>query len=357
VSGREFSPIRVGFAVPGDITKQTGGYRYDREMMLQLQQMGFDVIHLALADSFPFPSNQDQHDAAKAFGELDVDIVVIDGLAYGVLDQKTLVAIDVPIIALVHHPLAFEGGLQEDLRAALLESERLNLTLAKHVVVTSNHTATLLSEEYQVPKEKLSVAAPGFAKNTSASRVSTPPLILSVGIQVRRKGHDVLIRALAEIADLKWQAKIVGAPLDADYSEELRALIEELKLEDRVELLGQLDFDELQQLYPKASIFALATRYEGYGMVFGEAMLHALPIITTNTGAVAETVSGAGALLVEPDDPAALAAELRRTLTDPQLRASLVAASSAAGESLPSWEQSAAILAEVLKAAVQEEDS
>lgn len=350
------SPIRVGFVVPGDITKQTGGYRYDREMMNQLQQMGFEVVHLSLADSFPFPSVQDQRDAAMALGELDVDMVVIDGLAYGVLDEKTLKAIDVPIIALVHHPLAFEGGLTEKLRAWLFESERMNLALAHHVVVTSNHTRSLLTVEYQVPEQTISVAAPGFAKNTLSSQLSTPPLILSVGIQVRRKGHDVFIRALAEIANLEWQAVIAGAALDPDYSEELQEIIQHLKLNDRVQLLGELDFYELQELYPRASIFALATRYEGYGMVFGEAMVHSLPIITTTTGAVPETVAGAGAILVDPDNPAAFAAELRRVLTDAQLRASLAVASASAGSRLPSWEQSAAILAGVIKAAGRQGD-
>jgi Arc/MetJ family transcription regulator len=96
----------------------------------------------------------------------------------------------------------------------------------------------------------------------------SPPLILSVGIQHPRKGHDVLLKALARLTDLDWTAVIVGKPYDPEHAAELARLHSELGLGRRVRLAGYVPDAELAELYAAASIFALATRYEGYGLVF-----------------------------------------------------------------------------------------
>jgi glycosyltransferase involved in cell wall biosynthesis len=104
----------------------------------------------------------------------------------------------------------------------------------------------------------------------------------------------------------------------------------------------------LAGLYRQATVFALATRYEGYGMVFGEALLHGLPIVTCRAGAVPETVPAGAGILVEVDDDQAFAAALRQLLTDPHARAAMAAASARAGHALPRWNETAAVMGQVL---------
>jgi glycosyltransferase involved in cell wall biosynthesis len=171
-----------------------------------------------------------------------------------------------------------------------------------------------------------------------------------VGIQVPRKGHDVLLRSLANIKHIPWQAVIVGPPLDAGYAASLVDLTQELGLADRVELAGLVSDAELAALYRSASIFALATRFEGYGMVFGEAMVHGLPIVSCRVGAVGETVPAKASMLVAPNDPDAFGSALAKLLQDPGLHADLSSAASEAGANLISWKESARLVGEMLDA-------
>jgi glycosyltransferase involved in cell wall biosynthesis len=164
-----------------------------------------------------------------------------------------------------------------------------------------------------------------------------PPLILSVGILARRKGHDVLIAALDRIADLEWRAEIVGNPWEPGHAQALQAQIDSAGLAARIHLAGRVSEDRLSTLYRAATVFALATRYEGYGIVFNEALVHGLPIVSCNTGAVPDTVPADAGVLVDRDDPTAFAAALRAMLTDPQRMAAMSGAALRRGAALPTW--------------------
>ena len=111
---------------------------------------------------------------------------------------------------------------------------------------------------------------------------------------------------------------------------------------------GRMETADLATLYRQATLFALATRYEGYGMVFGEALLHGLPIITCNAGAVPETVPPGAGMLVGVDDDPAFAAALRHLLTDAEARTTMAKTSTTAGHGLPRWSDTAAIMGAVL---------
>uniref|UniRef100_UPI0028B10A8F glycosyltransferase family 4 protein n=1 Tax=Microbacterium sp. TaxID=51671 RepID=UPI0028B10A8F len=99
---------------------------------------------------------------------------------------------------------------------------------------------------------------------------------------------------------------------------------------------------------------SLATRYEGYGLVFDEALAHGLPIVSCRTGAVPETVPPDAGVLVAPDDPVAFADALRTLLVDRAHRARLAAAAARAGARLPTWEDTAEVAAGVLDAVLAE---
>jgi glycosyltransferase involved in cell wall biosynthesis len=332
----------VVFIIPGNINTDTGGYHYNRRLLSELRAGGRDVTHLALGPSYPNPTAGDASDAAEKLAKLpDNCIAIIDGLALGVLDSAVVSGLCVPFVALIHHPLASESGLNANRRDFLHATERRNLERAAHVIVPSSHTAKLLVADYGVPPSRISVAQPGVDRSHCESQQSAPPLILSVGIQVPRKGHDVLLRALAEIVDVPWQAVIAGPVMDDAYAQSLVGLRDELGLSSRVDLAGRVSGDELERLYCRASLFALATRFEGYGMVFGEAMVHGLPIVSCRTSAVPDTVPADAGILVGPDDPHSFAAALTRVLQDSNIRSSLSVGSSRMGAELPDWTETA----------------
>jgi glycosyltransferase involved in cell wall biosynthesis len=156
------------------------------------------------------------------------------------------------------------------------------------------------------------------------------------------------LRALAHLRDLHWQAEIVGGTHDAAVAAELLSLRDVLGLADRVTFTARLEEAELQARYSAATVFALATRYEGYGMVFSEALCHGLPIVSTRAGAVPDTVPESAGLLVPPDDATAFAEALRRVLTDAALHEELSRGGLDVASALPTWADTARIMGQVL---------
>jgi glycosyltransferase involved in cell wall biosynthesis len=114
-------------------------------------------------------------------------------------------------------------------------------------------------------------------------------------------------------------------------------------------VLGAVSSEQLAALYDAADLFVLASYFEGYGMAYSEALAHGLPVIGTTAGAITETVPREAGLLVPPGDAAALAAALRRAITDSDLRQRLAGSAFAAARQLPTWSQSGAIFAKALE--------
>jgi glycosyltransferase involved in cell wall biosynthesis len=260
----------------------------------------------------------------------------------------------------VHHPLALETGLTREQALAMQTSERTALAAARHVIVTSAATARLLTADYGVAPQAITIALPG--NDPATSRLLTPPpspppqageglKLLAVGAVVRRKGYDVLIEALSRLTDLDWQLVIAGdCARDRETAGALATRLVVLRLGARVTMTGAVSEEELAALYRDADLFVLASRHEGYGMAFAEAIAHGLPVIGTKAGAIPDTVPAGAGILVPPDDVAALAAALRAMIGDAALRERCAAAARSAALLLPTWEATAEIFLDVLKA-------
>lgn len=339
----------AAFAIPGDPEALTGGYLYERRLLAGLRDLGHDMRYLRLPAGFPDPTPAEMAEAVDRLRSVGpARPLILDGLVSGAIDTAGLARVRAPIVAMVHHPLALESGLDTARRRHLWLTERDNLRLARHVLVPSPHTRRILIARYGVPSRRITVARPGVDPGRQPRAPADPPLILSVGILHPRKGHDVLLAALARITDLGWQAVIAGNPWDGAHALALRGLLRAHPAAGRITLAGRVTPEALQALYARASVFALATRYEGYGIAFNEALLNGLPIVSCDAGAVSETVPDAARLLVPPDDPVAFAGALRAVLGDAALRRRLEDAAIRAGHDLPGWEDTARIASAVL---------
>ena len=348
--------IPAAFAIPGDIDTLTGGYLYEKRLLSGLRDLGHDMQHLQLPASFPDAGPDDMACAVGMLQSLDpARPLILDGLVSGAIDPAGLATVRAPVIAMVHHPLAEESGLNEARQSQLLQTERENLRLSRHVLVPSPHTRRILIDRYDVRPAKITVARPGVDKTRLPRAPVSPPLILSVGILHPRKGHDVLIAALTRIAHLDWQAVIVGNPWDRSHAAALQDMVNASPVAARIQLAGRVSDTRLRRLYARASVFALATRYEGYGIVFDEALLNGLPVVSCDTGAVPETLPTGTRLLTPIDDPAAFAAALDRILSDGALRERLTLAAEAAGQALPDGRDTATTASKVIAAVAASE--
>ncbi|MGB0660606.1 MAG: glycosyltransferase family 4 protein [Mangrovicoccus sp.] len=344
--------MKAVFAIPGDIATKTGGYIYERSLLWALRDLGWAVEHLELPAGFPHPSAAEMADSAALLRAVPADCpIIIDGLVFGSLDSEILQNLAAPFVAMTHHPLGYETGLSAEMAQALIRREKTNLGLALQVVVPSPHTYEVLRDDFAVDPARMQIALPGVTRPSGAPCPVDPPLILSVGILAERKGHDVLLKALSQITDLRWQAAIVGKSHDKNLPARLTDLAVKLGVAERVRFTGLINDTALVKLYHQASLFALATRYEGYGMAFAEALTHGLPIVTCRAGAVPQTVPETAGQLVPVDDDRQFAAALRLILTDATARDSLAQGARAAGEALPSWRDTAQIMARAVMAA------
>jgi glycosyltransferase involved in cell wall biosynthesis len=344
---------RLVFIVPGDIRARTGGSIYDRRLTEALRAAGRPVDHIAWPASFPFPDEADREQARADLAALpDGALVMIDGLAFGVLPElMTAEARRLRLVALVHHPLSLETGLDAETQPRLHASETRALTAARAVVVTSAMTAKTLIEDFAVPARRIAVAEPGVDNRPQArpERAPGPVRLLSMGQVVPRKDHRTLVEALATIRNLDWTCVIAGSLERApETAEALRDQIEAAGLQDRVALFGEADEDEAVRLYAEADLFVLPSLYEGYGMVFAEALRSGLPIVATRAGAVPDLVPAEVGLLVEPGDAGALAAALARLIGDEGFRRALTEGARAAGAKLPGWDETASKAAAAL---------
>jgi glycosyltransferase involved in cell wall biosynthesis len=349
--------VALAFAVPGSLDQPTGGYAYDRRVIAELRRLGATVDIVDLGENFPRPTKATT-DAALARLQTVPDGVpiVIDGLALGVLPQAAeAMRVTNPVIALVHHPLALETGLTGAEARALLASERAALAAARHVIVTSSATGRLLAADYGVAAQSITVAPPGndrvCARSAAPAEERETVRLLAVGAVVPRKGYDVLIESLARLTDLDWQLVIAGdCARDRDTAGSLATRIVVLRLGGRIGMAGAVSDEKLAGLYRDAALFVLASRHEGYGMAFAEAIAHGLPVVGTKAGAIPETVPDGAGILVPPDDIAAFASALRAMIADRALRERCAGAARLAALQLPTWEATAETFLRVLRA-------
>ena len=345
---------RLAFAVPGDLATPTGGYAYDRRIIAELKTLGWTIDVIDLGDGYPRP---DVANRAAALGLLtrmpQGQPIAVDGLAFGVLPAAAASLHERnPLIALVHHPLALESGLSAQQIVALRNSERMALAAATRVVVTSGATARCLAAEYEVPADQIIVAPPGVdPAPTARGNIDGVVQLLSIGAVVPRKGYDVLVASLAILSELPWRLSIAGdLGRDPPCAAALEKDIARFRLEAQVTLFGAVPSTRLAELYANADVFVLASRFEGYGMAYAEAIARGLPVIGTTAGAIPDTVPAGASVLVPPDDEAALARALRHVIAEPGERAKLAACARKAATQLPNWQNSAKILAHVLEA-------
>ena len=336
------------FVYPGDLNSTSGGYAYDRRIIKGLEYHGWQVQLISLGGGYPFIDPTQREYARSSLLNLAQGVpMVIDGLALGALpDLAPVIANRHPLIALIHHPLAFEFGLSDPEIKYLEQSETQALKHVLGVIANSPATARDLNQYYGIHSEILHVVSPGTDRirhlelRTQKSVDDFNPVnLLSVGSIIPRKGFHDLIPALEPLIDLPWTLSIAGeTSRNVKAYELLTSNIKDFHLEGRINVLGVVTNEELEHLYAKADIFVLASLFEGYGMAYAEAIAHGLPIIATSGGAIPDTVPQEVGLIVPPGDIPALTNALKTLILDQSYRARLSSGAHEAALLQPTWE-------------------
>lgn len=346
---------RLHLLVPGPLDQWTGGYVYDSRMAAGLRRFGWTVDVHSLEGEFPEGDPRAEASLAETLALLpDGARVLIDGLGMGALPATVARhAGRLRILGLVHHPLADETGIEERTRAKFEALEREALAACAGVIATSRFTCERLVA-YGLPRARLRAVPPGTdpARLVAGPEPGQPPRLVCVAALIPRKGHDVLLRALERIRAVPWTCACAGS-LDRapDYSRAVLAQSKAAGLEGRIEFSGECDVRTLDDIYHGASLFVLPSWYEGYGMVFAEALVRGLPVVSTTGGAIPQTVPGSAGFLVPPGDDVALAEALVSLLAGSAgaaRRARLATEARKHALKLPGWDYSVGLLARSL---------
>lgn len=344
--------------VPGNIDdpgSPSGGNTYDRRVRDGLRARGWTVSQHPVTGSWPHPDPVARAALAEVLDSvLDGESVLVDGLVgCGVPEVLEPRAQRLRLVVLVHLPLGDEVGADP----ALVELEGRVLRVARAVVATSPWAARRIAEVHALPTGGVLVVTPGVdplppgESHDPDGRVSpTGGRLLCVAALTPTKGQDVLVEALALVADLPWTCELVGPLRDRCFAADLARQIDRHALGDRVRIPGPLPATDR---YPGADLLVLPSRAETYGMVLTEALTCGLPVLASDVGGVSETLGRAPdgtrpGLLVPPEDPESLASALRRWFDDGELRTELRRAADHRRLTLDGWEVTARCLAEVL---------
>lgn len=207
-----------------------------------------------------------------------------------------------------------------------------------HVIATTNQQVEILTDEYDVPANRIAMIPPGIdeSRYTPITEAEGAELrsrlgfsahdVYTVGRAAANKGYDLLIQALPELREIVPDAGLqlaVGANSAADREkvDTWKRLAEDLGVADAVNWLGYVADEEMADYYRAAPVFALPSRYEPFGMTAVEAMACGTPCVVTVHGGLEEMFDfGSHALFADPKSAREYAVMLSMPLRYPQLR-------------------------------------
>lgn len=353
--------MHVGLIVYDSLDLTTGGFLYDRKLVDHLRAAGHEVTVEAipwrstarnlLDNVSPRVRSRVRSLATRA------DIVVQDELCHPSLAiANRILPRDVPIVAIVHHLRSHEPT---HTRVTSLV-ERLYLTTVDAFVCTSQTTQNAVKSVLGRNHLPGIVATPGGDRLnpritpeeiTARAHESGPLRLVFIGSVVPRKGLDALIDGLAELPPDSWTLEVIGdTKTNLHYTARVTDLVHRHGLGDAVSFRGQIPDDALAATLANSHLLVVPSMYEGFGIVYLEAMGFGLPAIGTTDGGATEVIrDGDTGFLIPPQSPSRLAEAIRPLIRDRDQLAAMGQAARNHYESFPGWTETTNRIREYLE--------
>lgn len=340
--------MRLGLVVYGSVEQLSGGFRYDRKLVEYLRQQG-DTVELI---SLPWHSYWRAVASGLSRGlrnRLDqpFDVLLQDELCHPTLWRVNRhLTRPTTIVALVHQ---IQSDRQPGRFARIrrrIESQYLNSV--DGAIATSEFTNQRARR--LAPRLERLVAPPAgrhegraVSDHTVRSRAREGPLrIVYIGNVIERKNLLGLVSALDRLQTVydytDWQLSVIGSQEpEPAYAQQVRTRLTD-RVADRVDLLGEVSDECLETTLEASHVLCVPSMYEGFGMVYLEAMEYGVvPIASANGGAREFITDGESGALVDPAAVDRLAQLLVEWARDRERLAEVGVAALAAAESHPTW--------------------
>ena len=343
--------MRVGLVMPVRRDMMTGGQLYNWMLVDYLRQQGdhVDVIAPSRDLYWPFHVVADSLSRAlfRRLVETPLDVLLQDE-AYPLLwvNQRLRNRVHYPIVSIVHHLRCSEAHpAWQNIFYRWIE--RRYLSTVDGFILNSDTTHRVV-ESLVVGQRPFVVAYPGGDRFHStlkpeeiAARAHLPgPLrILFLGNLIPRKELHTLLAALAQLPGESWRLEIVGSQqMDPRYVTSIRRQIGRGQLENGVTLSGAVSDARLAEKLSQSQLLAVPSSYEGFGIVYVEAMGFGLPAIASTAGGAGEIVDHArNGYLVTPGDVKALAKYVYELSQDRDLLERMSLAAHGTYNRRPTW--------------------
>ena len=352
--------MRIGLVIYGSLDTLSGGYLYDRKLVEYLRACGDSVEIISLPwRSYPRHLLDNFSPAwRRRLAALNLDILLQDELNHPSLAgvNRVFKNAPFPVVSIVHHLRASEEHPVWRLPFYRWVERRYLASVDGFVFnscTTQANVETLLlnRKERKGRKETPRIVAYPAADHLdvpTAEKVQGlidersvrfgPVELLFVGNLIPRKGLHHLLAALARLPDRNWRLHAVGrADVDSGYTARIRTQIERLGLGQAVTLHGRVSDSTLTEYLTRCHLLVVPS-YEGFGIVYLEAMAFGLPVIASTAGAAHEIAQpGVNGFLVEPADTDKLAQTLIHCLDDRSALAEMGRAARQVYDRHPVW--------------------
>jgi len=284
-------------------------------------------------------------------------------MAWGIADiQKA----GYPVVETIHHPVTIDRDLA--IKSAKSIKDRLGywrwfsftgmqIKVARqlpHIITVSQMARHHIHEIFGIPESRMKVIYNGidsdlFSPSDNVARLDNMVLMV-MSRDTAVKGLRFLLEALAELRK-RWDLKlvVVGTTLGDGVTEKL---MDRLGVTEAVTFRNQIETSELIKLYRSATLVAVPSTYEGFGIPAAEAMACGAPLVSTTAGALPEVVGDAG-ILIPPADSAALTAAIAGLMEDPAKRAEYSVLGRKRIVEKFNWSNAARLTAEVYSQAIE----
>ncbi|MGZ4864206.1 MAG: glycosyltransferase family 4 protein [Halobacteriota archaeon] len=349
--------MRIGLVIYGSLDTLSGGYLYDRTLVAKLRSVGDSVAIVSLTRRNYLRNLSDNFSSSlrRRLWGLEADVVLQDELNHPSLfrlNRSVREQIRCPVVSIVH--LLKSSSNHAAWRNCWYRSiEQRYLSGVDGLIYNSETTrrdAERLLTQAQARKHSSLVAYPGSDRlNPQISdeelqnrALDDPFRLLFLGNVIPRKGLHVALKALERLPSDQWTLTVVGnVHAHRSYARAVRRQINKAGLADNVLFTGVLSDRELSKIIKANHVLVMPSSYEGYGIVYAEAMGFGLPAIGTTSGAAAEIIRHhVDGFLIPRGDSVVLGSYLTELARNRQRLLEMSLAARNRFQSLPTWNTS-----------------